>query len=364
MFSKAKTGMILSAVAAVLSAGSILGSAFAATADTTQTAATKKVVMNGWGFFQKGEHEKPIGKIMFKQDNAELLALLKLDAAQLKEQLKAGKSLAEVATAQGVAKDDVIKLLTSQREKQLEEAVTSGKLTQEQADKVKERLAGEVKHAVENKHDDKDGGKGFGKGFKENAELLSLLKLDADQLKEQLKAGKSLAEVAQAQGVSEEAVIQLLTTRRDKELADAVAKGKLTQEQADKIKASSADRIKKFVESKHDGQERGKGFGFKNNTDLLALLKLDADQLKEQLKAGKSLAEVAQVQGVSKDAVISLLTSQREKQLDEAVTNGRLTKEQADKAKARLAEGIKKFVEKKFEGKREHKKDNQTNEQE
>lgn len=258
MFGKAKTSMVMSAVAAVLSIGCI-GSAFAASADTaTQRATEHKDVMNGWGSTEKGEHGKPIKTITGKRNNAELLALLKLNA---------------------------------------------------------------------------------------------------DQLREQLKAGKSLAEIAQAQGVSTDAVIQLLTTQRDKKLADAVKNGKLTQEQADKMKEGSADRIKKFVESKHDGKHRYKVHGLRNNAELLALLKLDADQLKQELKSGKSLAEVARAQGVSPDAVISLLTSQRNQRLDAAVESGELTREKADKVKKKMAEGIKRFVEKKFDGSHGHKKE-------
>ncbi|RNB87040.1 hypothetical protein EDM56_15195 [Brevibacillus fluminis] len=276
MFSKAKTGMVMSAVAAVLSIGSI-GSAFAATADTTtQTVTAHKVVMNGWDTAEKGAHA---GKV----DNTQLL-----DGGQF----------------------------------------------------------GDHGH-----------GRGFGKGFANNAELLALLKLDADQLQEQLKAGKSLAEIAQAQGVSTDALTSLLAKQRDQKLTEAVKNGKLTKERADRIKVNSAERIKQFVESKHNGRMHGKGSGLRNNEELLALLKLDADQLKEQLKAGKSLAEVAQAQGVSKADVIKLLIAQRTKKLDEAVASGKLTQEKAKQIKSELADRINRFVEKKFDRKDGHNKE-------
>ncbi|MGG3250462.1 hypothetical protein ABES04_04075, partial [Brevibacillus parabrevis] len=46
---------------------------------------------------------------------------------------------------------------------------------------------------------------------------------------------------------------------------------------------------------------------------LLSLLKLDADKLGEELKAGKSLAAVAEAQGVSVDDLVSLLVEQNER---------------------------------------------------
>lgn len=358
MFKKAKAGVVLSAIAAALSVASV-GSVFAASADQSATKQEQPGAFKGnWGN-HKGEPGKLwIVKGFGLQDNTELLTLLKLDAEKLQTELKAGKSLAELAEAQGVSTDDVIALLTEQREKQLAEAVTSGKLTQEQADKMKERLADDVKRMVEDKHD----GKGMGKvlikgfGFHDNAELLSLLKLDAEKLQTELKAGKSLAEVAKAQGVSTDKVIALLTEQHEKQLAEAVTNGNLTQEQADKMKEHLAEGVTHMVENNHDGKHFGRGFGkgffMKENADLLALLKLDAEGLQTELKAGKSLAEVAKAQGVSTDDVVALLTEQREKHLAEAVANGKLTQEQADQMKARLAEEIKQFVEHKFDGKR------------
>jgi hypothetical protein len=360
LFSKAKAGLFLGALATVLSVGSV-ASVYAAAEDQ---AVTEKTEQNGgaqkgaW-FWLKGF--KGEGKAFVKgapvEENAELLALLKLDAAKLKEELKAGKSLAEIASAQGVSTEAVIDLLTKQHEANLAEAVKAGKLTQEQADKLKENTAERVKAFVENTH--------VGKGFiekrhvEENAELLALLKLDAAKLKEELKAGKSLAEIAAAQGVSTEAVIDLLTKQHEEKLAEAVKAGKLTQEQADKLKENTAERVKAFVENTHVG--KGPGFIGKwraeDNAELLALLKLDAAKLKEELKAGKSLAEIASAQGVSTEAVIDLLTKQHEEKLAEAVKAGKLTQEQADKIKADWENRVKQLVERKHSGSKESDKE-------
>ncbi|TGU73530.1 hypothetical protein EN829_064855, partial [Mesorhizobium sp. M00.F.Ca.ET.186.01.1.1] len=146
------------------------------------------------------------------------------------EALKAGKSLAAVAEAQGVSVDDLVSLLVEQQEAKLKEAVTAGKLTQEQADKMNENAAERVKEMVQNTHQDRGPGKGFGfgfgGGFDKNEELLSLLKLDADKLAEELKAGKSLAAVAEAQGVSVDDLVSLLVEQQEAKLKEAVTAGK------------------------------------------------------------------------------------------------------------------------------------------
>ena len=206
MFSKAKMGMLLGTMAAVLSLGS-LGSALAADTAQTQAEHVNKPAEVKFAF-GKMEHRGGFGMKVSYKENTELLSLLKLDAEKLQEELKAGKSLVEIAKAQGVETDDVVALLVKQNEAKLAEAVKAGKLTQEQADKMTENTSDRIKEQVENTQQGKgfDKGKGFGFGFgsEKNEELLSLLKLDADKLKEELKAGKSLAAVAEAQGVSVE----------------------------------------------------------------------------------------------------------------------------------------------------------------
>ncbi|MFY0544996.1 hypothetical protein [Brevibacillus sp. H7] len=258
MFWKAKTGMLLGTIAAAVSIGSI-GSVYAA--DQSQPAAEQSVKnfdhhkeAMGWLKGFKGGHGNHFLKGTPLGENADLLALLKLDSEELHNQLKAGKSLAEIAAAQGVSADAVIQLLTKQQEDQLAAAVKEGKLTQEQADKLKERTAERVKAHVENAHHGRGMGKGFKLGFKENEELLTLLKVDAAKLQEELKAGKSLAEIAAAQGVSADAVIQLLTKQHEEHLEAAVKAGKLTQEQADKRKAELETFVKKMVEHKFKGE--------------------------------------------------------------------------------------------------------------
>lgn len=344
MFSKAKMGMLLGTMAAVLSIGSF-GSAFAADVTQTQTQTQNLNKPADVKFGDKMGHHRVGFGASFKE-NTELLSLLKLDADKLSEELMAGKTLAQIAEAQGVDEADVITLLVKQQQEKLAEAVKAGKLTQEQADKMNENAADRVKAQLENTHKEK-GGFGFG-GYDKNEELLSLLKLDAAKLSEELKAGKTLAVIAEAQGVDEDDVIALLVKQHEDKLAEAVKAGKLTQEQADKQSENTADRVKEQIEKTHQERGFGKGFGFggyDKNEELLSLLKLDADKLSEQLKADKSLAAVAEAQGVAVDDVVALLVKQQEEKVAEAVKAGKLTQEQADQMNEKASERVKAMVE-------------------
>ncbi|UKK96445.1 hypothetical protein [Brevibacillus brevis] len=337
MFSKTKMGMLMGTMAVVLSLGSIGG---AMAADSAKPTSLNKPAEVKFKTGKMGHH----GGVGLKE-NTELLSLLKLDADNLKEELQAGKTLAAIAQAQGVDSADVVALLVDQQEAKLKEAVAAGKLTQEQADKLSENLSDRVKEQVENAKPDKGFGRGgFIGGFEKNEELLTLLKLDADKLQEELKTDKSLAAIAEAQGVSVDDLVALLVKQQETKLKEAVAAGKLTQEQADKMNENASERVKEMVQNTHHGRGPGKGMGFEKNEELLSLLKLDADKLQEELKADKSLAAIAEAQGVSVDDLVALLVKQQETKLKEAVTAGKLTQEQADKMNENASERVKEMV--------------------
>ncbi|MDH4619555.1 hypothetical protein [Brevibacillus sp. AY1] len=243
MLSKAKMGMLFGSMAAVLSLG-VLGSAYAADADQAKINYTAEG-KQGFGIGKMGHHG--FGGGFAVKENADLLALLNLDAEELQEALKAGKSLAEVAEEQGVDKQEVVDLLLEQQADKLAEAVKAGKLTQEQADKMSENASERIQEQVENTHAWKGMGKGFG-GFGQSEELLALLDMEAAELQEALKAGKSLAGIAEEQGVDKDDVIELLVQQQADKLAEAVKAGKLTQEQADQKLAESKERASKMVE--------------------------------------------------------------------------------------------------------------------
>lgn len=89
------------------------------------------------------------------------------------------------------------------------------------------------------------------------------------------------------------------------------------------------------------------------------LMKLSADyldmtkeQLGEALRPGKSLGEIANATaGKSRDGLIAYLEAQVSAQIDKLVADGKITQEQAAKAKAGLHEHVVKFVDHKFEPK-------------
>jgi len=77
--------------------------------------------------------------------------------------------------------------------------------------------------------------------------------------------------------------------------------------------------------------------------EAAAYLGLTEAELREQL-ADKTLAEIAEEQGKSVAGLVQVLATAAEKRIDEAVTDGRLTEEQATELKSELDDRIEALV--------------------
>jgi ribosomal protein S20 len=196
---------ILSIASAGIALMAITGSVYAATSPTTTGDTTQQPVSTDHHMKQKHGHS-----------NQELLTLLGIDNATLMQDFKAGQSLADIAKAKTVDEQKVIDLLVNQESQRIDKAVTSGKLTQDKADQIKSKLPDQVKQRVEHK-----GGFGGerGRGHEEGGlkDVASVLGTTTTDLQTQLKAGKTIAQIAQAKQISEDSLInQLLQKDKDR----------------------------------------------------------------------------------------------------------------------------------------------------
>jgi hypothetical protein len=137
-----------------------------------------------------------------------------------------------------------------------DQLVQEGTLTQAQADKVQAALE-DARPAFGPGGPGGPGGRGPGLDAAADA-----LGVDASELRTQLQSGKSLADVAKDKGVDVQAVIDAIVAEMQSHLADAVADGKLTQAQADEMKADATERATAIVNGERpDGPPPGMGFG-------------------------------------------------------------------------------------------------------
>ena len=67
---------------------------------------------------------------------------------------------------------------------------------------------------------------------------------------------------------------------------------------------------------------------------------IEVDALREALRSGQTMAEVAQANGVEVQVVVDAIVADISARIDEGVANGRLTQEEADEKKAELPERV------------------------
>jgi hypothetical protein len=157
-----------------------------------------------------------------------------------------------------------------------------------------------------------------------------------------------LTKLAANLGISVDQLKAALTTTDNQMLVQAVADGKITQAEADKIKAriASGDQLFPFV-----GRGRGHGGGFGRGfegQDLIGqtatFLSITPQAVMDGLNNNQSLEQIAEANGKNAGALSGYLHDQLKSKLDTAVTNGRITQAQEDKvltnAKDRIDQAV------------------------
>jgi hypothetical protein len=150
------------------------------------------------------------------------------------------------------------------------------------------------------------------------------LGLTIDELGQQLKSGKSLADVATAEGKSVDGLKQAILDAARSELDKSVAAGDLTADEEQQI----LDQLRAQLDDIVNGRN---GFTIKLHRGPVApaldgpfataasYLGLTVDQLTTELQAGKSLAEIATEHGKSADGLEQALFDAAKADLQKAI---------------------------------------------
>lgn len=116
-------------------------------------------------------------------------------------------------------------------------------------------------------------------------------------------------------------------------LAPLVEDGTITQDQADSIAESLAERGFGRGHHRH-------GFRAGESEVVTELLGLTEAEIRTEIQAGSTLAEVAEANGVATQTLIDALVTEHQEHLDQAVTDGRLTEPEAAERSADLEERV------------------------
>lgn len=141
-------------------------------------------------------------------------------------------------------------------------------------------------------------------------------------------------------------------TKIAEKLAGLVEDGTITQEQADKVAATLAEA--KPGGGHGPGGHGGRGVGFGNLlhqglATAATTLGLEEDALRERLRDGETLGEVADAEGVGRDDLVAALVAEAEEALAERVEAGDITQERADEITDGLTERLTDALDRSFE---------------
>jgi polyhydroxyalkanoate synthesis regulator phasin len=105
----------------------------------------------GFGMGVRGPKGPMIEKGIMAPDFEDISTFLGITPTDLKDQIRNGKTLLEVAKDKGKSEADLKSFLTNKFDENLKQAVTDGKLTQAEADRISEKRDEMISHLIEGK---------------------------------------------------------------------------------------------------------------------------------------------------------------------------------------------------------------------
>jgi len=178
--------------------------------------------------------------------------------------------------------------------------------------------------------------------------LGEFLGLTPDEMQAAREEGKTVADLAEEQGIDlDDLISELITTQPpsiEQRIAKAVENGALTQQEADEklaqLREGLAERFSTLPDrsQKPGGQARPQG-----RMALGALgdiLDIEPRELLAALQDGQTAAELIEAQGLDVDEVIAELSEPVIERLNQAVQDEKLTQEEADDKLATFQEKL------------------------
>jgi hypothetical protein len=227
---------VLAAVAATIGA---VGLAYAQTVPPAATTGKDTSVPPAAGTQGSNPNNSPACIVAGTMD-AQQAKVLGMTEAEYQAQEGAGKTWLEIATGQGNSAAEAQTLLETAYANAIAQALTDGKITQAQAEALKAQPANDLEM----------GGRGPGGGtggmdgnfvvhtYLEEA-FAKALGLSIEDFDAQEATGKSWSEIAVAQGKTEAEAETLLQAAYSQSIDQALADDKITQAQAEALKAAA-----------------------------------------------------------------------------------------------------------------------------
>lgn len=256
-----------------------------------------------------------------------------LTPEEIRAQIQDGKTLAEIIEVNGGDVSVVSEAVLNAATEQVQQAVNNGRITQVRADQI----SGNLPDLIERGLNGELLGNRVGRRPLRQASRQILVDAAAEEIGlrparilQQLRDGSTLAEIITSNGGNVEETITAAVAVATARINEAVTNGNMTREQADTLIASLQDIYTAAVNGElgYPRLEMMVSFGIvrlaSEETDLTPR------EVLRELMDGKSLADVLIEKNVDVNAFIDTVVSRAQERLNQAVTNGRITQEEAD----------------------------------
>jgi hypothetical protein len=184
-------------------------------------------------------------------------------ATQFSPESESKAVIEDAAKQLGVEPEELSDALKQALENRLDEAVDDGRLTEEQAERLKERLEDEdfplfrgPGVAPPRLHFHRHGPRLFA-ALEAAARYLGMTEV---ALRARLRDGKTLAEISREKGKSVDGLIDALVAEKTKRLDEAVAAGRLRKGQRDRIVENVRERVTDMVNGRLPSVVPGRRF--------------------------------------------------------------------------------------------------------
>ncbi len=196
--------------------------------------------------FQQAAREKPG---IFRNLMADIIKQSGLPKANFAAGFKKGESINDILTANQKDPKSVEAAVLSDVDAKIQDAVTSGKITAEQGQKLTDKAPGVLdklfaaapKHAAARQ-------KIVELGKKAIADAAGVIGISPKELAQDMRNGQTIAQVA---GDKTQAVTDKLTADAQAAIDKALADGKITQQQHDRLSANVGKAVSHFVNDVH-----------------------------------------------------------------------------------------------------------------
>jgi hypothetical protein len=275
--------------------------------------------------------------------------LFGITVTQLRTELETGISILAAATNHGITADALIAALTTDANAKITAAIASGAITQERGDELIAGLPTRIDSYINRI--------GPSKGRKSNRKQAKALKLSddrivariigitEDQLETEHEAGNSYATIAAKYSVTVDTLKAGITTEAQARIANALASGRITDTQATAYLTSLPTWVDTFVNRvPTPDSDRVEHFHLVSLNAAATFIGMTRDALKQQLRTGITVGQVALNNGKTIDNLSAALVADSTTRIATEVAAGRMTQSTANILLANLSVSVDRFI--------------------